>query len=153
MPFYAAITAILCVQPKTADSLEVAANREVATIIGGLAGMGFLYALHGFGLSKPDALRYALIAAALIPLISLSVWLERPKATFLTCVVFLSVVVFHEEDVQPFWFAFNRVLDTTIGIVVALIVNLIPWRIENWLHRRRGNPPGGNNDMFDTPDD
>ena len=126
MPFYAAITAILCVQPKARDSVDVAANREVATICGGAAGMGFLFLERAFPSPLPDVLRYALVAAAVIPLISLSVWLERPKATFLTCVVFLSVVVTHSGDVHPFFFPLNRVLDTTIGIIIALAVNLLP---------------------------
>lgn len=140
MPFYAAITAILCVQPKKQDSLEVAANREVATICGGLAGMGFLFAERALSLAEPDPLRYLLVSLALIPLISLSVWLERPKATFLTCVVFLSVVVTHDSDVHPFLFALNRILDTTIGIIIALVVNVAPWSFQNRRRNRSSGP-------------
>lgn len=138
MPFYAAITAVLCVQPQAKDSLDVSVNREIATILGGLAGMGFLFAERWVDLPLPQALRYALAAAALIPLISLSVWLERPKATFLTCVVFLSVVVTHNADVDPFLFPVNRVLDTTIGIAVALAVNLAPPTL---FRRRKAGAP------------
>lgn len=42
VPFYAAIAAVLCVQHNRKDSFRVAKNREIATIIGGICGMGFL---------------------------------------------------------------------------------------------------------------
>ena len=38
MPFYAAIAAILCMQPDVANSLKTAANRVIGTLVGGLAG-------------------------------------------------------------------------------------------------------------------
>lgn len=37
MPFYAAIAAILCMQPDVANSLKTAANRVIGTLVGGLA--------------------------------------------------------------------------------------------------------------------
>lgn len=128
MPFYAAITAIICTQKGKHDSFEMSVNREISTIIGGLAGMGFLYVELAFRKGIPDAVLYAFAAVMLVPLISFSIWLERPKTTFLMCVVFLSVVISHGEDAHPFFFALNRIVDTTIGIVVALVVNLFPWK-------------------------
>ena len=42
VPFYAAIAAILCVQRNQKDSFQVAMNREISTVIGGIFGMLFL---------------------------------------------------------------------------------------------------------------
>lgn len=126
MPFYAAITAILCVQKNPSDGIETSVNREVATIIGGMFGMVFLWLEQLMGGFHSDVLLAAAAAVYLVPIISLSVWIGRPKSTFLMCVVFLSVVIMHGDDVHPFFFALNRILDTTIGIVTALVVDNLP---------------------------
>lgn len=42
------------------------------------------------------------------------------------CVVFLYVTVMHKEDASPIAFSINRIVDTTIGLVVALAVNQFP---------------------------
>lgn len=128
MPFYAAITAIFCIQKNVSDSFETAVNREISTIVGGLFGMLFLFAEQALEGGEYNIARDGAVALFLIPIISVSVWLGRPKSTFLMCVVFLSVVIMHGEDVHPFYFALNRIIDTTIGIVTALIVNLGPSR-------------------------
>lgn len=143
MPFYAAIAAVICIQPNPKSSLEVAVNREIATLIGGAVGLGFLMLEICLGRFDPPVLRYALLAVCLVPLISLSVWMGRAKSTFLTCVVFLSVALLHASDTSPYLFAWNRVLDTSIGIGVALAVNILP---EACRSLRGRHSPG-------TPDD
>ena len=50
---------------------------------------------------------------------------------FLMCVVFLCITVTHGNDVNPLFFGFARILDTTIGIVIALIINQFPIRREH----------------------
>lgn len=134
MPFYAGITAIFCVQKNVHDSWDVSLNREIATILGGLIGMAFLYTERACGRFEPLILRYALLALALVPIISLSVWLHRPKSTFLMCVVFLSVAIVHDVDIHPADYALNRILDTTIGIGAALAANVFP----GWVRRTIG---------------
>lgn len=74
-----------------------------------------------------ELLRYALLSFMLIPIIEFSILIRQEKGTFLMCVVFLCVTVTHEGDISPISFAFNRIIDTTIGIVVAFIVNFLPY--------------------------
>lgn len=127
VPFYAAIAAILCMQRSHQDSLWQAKNREIATIIGGIWGMLFLL-FERYVVAVPvELLRYAVLSLLLIPIIKLSVWMHQEKGTFLMCVVFLCVTVTHRGDVSPVQFAFDRILDTTIGIVTSLAVNRLPW--------------------------
>lgn len=133
LPFYAGIAAIWCIRPSIEDSLEGAANREIATLFGGAAGMVFLFFANLFGGIPNQTLAYALIALCLVPIISVSVFIGRERTTFLMCVVFLSVAVAHGQDVHPFMFALNRILDTTIGIGVALVTNMTP----TWIRRLR----------------
>ena len=52
---------------------------------------------------------------------------ETEKGTFLTCVVFLCVTVTHEKDISPIWFAWNRIVDTSLGIGISLAVNSFPF--------------------------
>lgn len=42
------------------------------------------------------------------------------------CVVFLCITVTHGSDESPLAFGLNRIADTTVGIVIALIINQIP---------------------------
>lgn len=126
VPFYAAIAAILCIQRSQQDSFQAAKNREIATIVGGICGMLFLLAERNLFHIQTELLRYAVLSVLLIPIIELSLCLRQEKGTFLMCVVFLCVTTTHENDISPIAFAMSRIIDTTIGIIVALIVNLFP---------------------------
>lgn len=126
LPFYAAIAAILCIQKNNRDSLEEAKKREIATIIGGSWGILFLFTeKYIFSFSIP-LFRYFALSIMLIPVIQVSRLLKQEKGTFLMCVIFLCVTVTHGTDNSPFVFALNRIFDTSIGIFVALCINLSP---------------------------
>ncbi|MDD4850237.1 MAG: aromatic acid exporter family protein [Gemmiger sp.] len=128
VPFYAAIAAILCIQRNPKDSFQQAENREIATVIGGLWGMGFLIFERYVYAIPVEFLRYAVLSLMLIPIIQSSLWLHQEKGTFLMCVVFLCIAVTHKGDENPVIFGLSRIADTTIGIVVALIVNTLPFK-------------------------
>lgn len=42
-------------------------------------------------------------------------------------VVFLCVTITHERDMDPLYFAWSRIVDTSLEIVISLIVNPIPF--------------------------
>ncbi|WP_282919552.1 FUSC family protein [Ignavigranum ruoffiae] len=125
IPFYSAIAAIYCMQGSPQSSWQGAKHRELATVVGGLWGMAFIFVEHQY--LKNWSLEYREIALTLmlIPIIQFSIWIKQTKATFLMCVVFLSVTLSHGYDEAPILFAFNRILDTSIGIITALIVNYL----------------------------
>lgn len=124
--FYAAIAAILCIQRTPKDSLREAMNREIATIIGGVWGMAVLLIEKNIYLIPCEVLRYVCLSILLIPLINFSVLIKQEKGTFLMCVVFLCITVTHGGDENPLLFGVNRIIDTTIGIIIALIMNQVP---------------------------
>ena len=126
--FYAAIAAVLCVQRTSKDSIREAFNREVATVIGGIWGMLVLLFERYFWCSPCEVLRYLFLSVILIPIINFSVLIKRERGTFLMCVVFLCITVTHGNDESPLSFGIARILDTTIGIVIALIINQFPIR-------------------------
>lgn len=130
IPFYAAIAAVLCVQHNKKDSFKAAKNREIATIIGGIWGMSFLLFEKNIYYIQSDILRHLVLSLMLIPIIKLSVWFKQTQGTFLMCVVFLCITVTHGNDVSPVQFALNRIIDTTIGICTALLVNCLPLHLK-----------------------
>lgn len=127
IPFYSAISAILCMQPDIANSLKVGLSRTVGTCIGGLFGLGVLILEKAFLPINLIFVQYFIVSICLIPLIYLTVILHQTASTYITCVVFLSITIAHGADVTPHIFAINRMLDTFIGIFVSLGINII-WR-------------------------
>ncbi|MCI8810306.1 MAG: FUSC family protein [Oscillibacter sp.] len=126
IPFYAAIAAILCVQKDINSSIKAAKNREIATLIGGAFGMVFLIFEKYVYYTPFPLVRYLALSLLLIPIIQVSVQFHLQSGTYLMCVVFLCVTVTHGNDDSPALFAISRVIDTTIGIAVALAINSLP---------------------------
>jgi HAD superfamily hydrolase (TIGR01484 family) len=98
-------------------------NRTIGTIIGGIFGIIILLVERYFLPEGIPILQYSLISLAIIPLIYITILIEKQAVSYITCVVFLSITVNHGVDVSPFAFAINRILDTLIGIFVSLGVN------------------------------
>ena len=123
IPFYSAIAAVLCMQPDVSNSWKVAFNRIVGTLIGGFFGMLVMLFEQRFIPPEFAPAKYLLISVMIIPLIYCSVLVKKPTASYITCVVFMSVTVSHGQDANAYLFALNRILDTLIGIFVSLGVN------------------------------
>lgn len=132
LPFFSTIAAVICVKENTQTSVRAAIKREIATLIGGAWGMAFMLFEHFVGRTPYEPLRFLILSLLLIPLINSSVMIDRvvrrDKTTALACIVFLCITVSHGADESPILFSLRRILDTTIGILVALGVNLIPFK-------------------------
>ena len=122
IPFYSALAALWCLQPYSNSTKNNAGQRSIGTFIGAAYGLAFIVLLRFIGLTEP-ALVYLLASAMIIPVIYLTVVLNKRNASFFSCVVFLSIALTHSFDDDPYLFVFNRVLDTFIGIGVGLAVN------------------------------
>lgn len=123
MPFYSAIAAVLCMQPYVSNSIKVALNRTVGTLIGGVFGMAVLLFEQSCLPRDLPVLQYAVISLVIIPLIYVTLLVKKSTASYITCVVFMSITVSHGADVNPYLFAVDRMVDTLIGIAVSLGVN------------------------------
>lgn len=133
-PFYSAIAAILCTQPNVSNSKTAAINRIIGTIIGAFWGSLFLLTVSKMIPKTHPILSYALIAIGIIVVIYSTVLIKRTSSSYLSSVVFLSITVAHSADVSPFPFAFNRMLDTLIGIFVALFLSYLPFLFRKGQH-------------------
>ena len=75
------------------------------------------------GTLKPFC-HYLAMAMFIMPVIYTTVLIHKKNASYFSCVVYLSIVVNHLGDANPFLFVLDRSIDTLIGIAVGLFVNL-----------------------------
>ncbi|MCQ2240340.1 HAD hydrolase family protein [Treponema sp.] len=128
--FYIQLSALWCIQSYISTTKKNAIQRTIGTCIGAVFGLIVLlivtYLKNKFKLSH--ALYYFinafLISFTIVPLIWTTVTLKKKQACYFSCVVFLSIVVIHMADENCFLFVWNRFLDTMIGIIIGVTVNL-----------------------------
>ena len=105
----------------------MAKKRMIGTFVGAFWG-GLILFLEIYLLnSKPFDTVISYIAVSLFTGIVLysAVLLNCKNSAYFSCVVFLSITVNHITDADPLLFLINRVQDTLIGMVLALVVNAI----------------------------
>lgn len=125
LPFYSAISAVLCIKKEKGEGHQVGRNRIFGTLIGGMVGLVFLVLLRQAGLQELGAMHLLIVPLGLIPVIYLNVHFGMKEAVFISCVVFLSVTITHGGEEAPYLFAVNRMIDTIIGVLVAWLINHI----------------------------
>lgn len=124
-PFYSALAVLWCIQNQTRNTFGNALQRTIGTGIGALYGLVYILARMRLPDIGDGILHYVLISVTLIPIIYTTVVIQQKKASYFSCVVFLSIVVNHLMDENPYVFVLNRSLDTLIGIFVGLVLNTV----------------------------
>ncbi|MDO5519514.1 MAG: HAD hydrolase family protein [bacterium] len=121
-PFYTALSVLWCIRAYTKDTKLMALQRTIGTFLGGFFGLiMIMFELHS-GFHYGEFVRYTLISLLIIPLIYTTVLLDRKNASYFACVVYLSIAVLHITDENPYIFVMNRVIDTLVGIGIALVL-------------------------------
>lgn len=125
--FYSHIAALWCIQVYRENTIKNAVQRITGTVIGAIYGLAYLLADRYLMLSSgiDQKINVLLISLMIIAVIYTTVLINKKQASYLSCVVFLSIVVNHSLDVNPYLFVWNRFLDTLIGILVGVFVNCI----------------------------
>lgn len=123
--FYSQLAALWCMQPLRDNTRSKALQRTIGTFIGAVFGLLVLLIDRGFPLSGwSGELFYAfLVSINIIFVIYTTLLIHKKDASYFSCVVFLSIVVNHIGDANPYLFVLNRVLDTMIGLVIGISVN------------------------------
>lgn len=124
-PFYSALAVLWCIQNQTKNTVQNALQRTVGTGIGAAYGLIYILIKQRVPQLGDSFLHYCIISIALIPIIYTTVVIKQKKASYFSCVVFLSIVVNHLMDENPYIFVANRSLDTLIGIFVGLVLNSV----------------------------
>lgn len=123
--FYSQLAALWCIQPLMENMRSKALQRTVGTLTGAVFGLLVLLVdKHLLWPGWSGDLCYALlVAVTIIGVIYVTLLIHKQDASYFSCVVFLSIVVNHIGDENPYLFVFNRVLDTMIGIAIGMLVN------------------------------
>ena len=123
--FFSMIAAVICMQTTTDKTVETSFNQVLGTVIGAAFGLLALYAEQLTHLRELLPLYYLLVSLLLIPIIVLTLLIKKPSISAFACVVFLSVAVFQLGTQSPWIYALQRILDILMGVVAALVINLI----------------------------
>ena len=130
IPFYSILAVLWCVQPYTTSTFAMAKQRTFGTFLGAAYGLVFLLTFRALGVEDKIPV-YLTACAMLVPILYTTVLLNKRNASYFSCVVFLTIAINHSFDQNPYLFAFNRVLDTLIGIGVAVVLNSLHRPVKN----------------------
>lgn len=123
-PLIATICAILCMQQKMAESMEISIVRIFGTSLGALAGLFVVYLLQ-FLQFENVMYNYIIISLAIIPIFYVTILLRQADSGALTVIVFLCIIIADGSGDSPFGGAMIRAFETILGIIISLAVNMI----------------------------
>ena len=144
-PTFACIGAIFGTGTSMSNSHLNGGNRFFGTIIGGLLGMGLfrLYIMiYPDGKTRPLMLAFVFVGVVLLILISRLLWVGAVQPGG----VVLCIILFNTPVDTYVSYSINRMIDTGIGVLIALIVSwLLPrermYKIMRALHLKKKEIP------------
>lgn len=123
MMLQSCITAIICVQPYMNDTKRFAFNRGIGTLIGGIWGLLFLLVMKQF--ETHVLIVYVCMAIGVLIVLYSTVAIRLSDAAGLCAITFLCIAVGYNDDDPALITTVSRLFDTIVGIIVALLVNII----------------------------
>lgn len=123
--FYSQLSALWCMQVYRTNTRKNAIQRTIGTSIGAAYGLIFLLVNRHLYVPKmyEGVISAITISLMIIVVLYTTVLIKKKQASYFSCVVFLSIVVNHIGDANPYMFVLNRFLDTLIGILIGVCVN------------------------------
>lgn len=125
-PLLASIAAIICMQPTYGQTYKTGLHRLVGTSIGGIIGLIVLMFVK-FLPCKECLEHVNLILAPICILVVIYICnvVEHKGSVEIGCIVVLSVLIEWSNSAysNTFMYVINRVIDTSIGIIIAMVVN------------------------------
>lgn len=115
MPIFAAIGAIVAMSRTLGDALTACLTQLAGTVCGCVIGILFLLLL--------PAQSPVVIGLGIVLVIAVTVRLKLQFATPLSCIVFVSICLYQMGD--PTLYAVGRFIDTSVGLIIALAVNML----------------------------
>lgn len=121
--FYAVIAAIVCMQPSYEKTFKLGIDRFIGTTIGGICGY-LLLELSTVIPNYRERWFIIIVPISILIIIYCCNIVGVKGAISICCIVFCSVAVNSQRVVDgAFLYVLNRVIDTTIGIVIAIVVD------------------------------
>ncbi|MDD3193214.1 MAG: aromatic acid exporter family protein [Oscillospiraceae bacterium] len=133
-PTFACIGVIFGLGSDLDNSWLNGGNRLIGTVIGGFLGIGLFWLEHQIFPEGNYFFRLPILFLGIMALVAISVLFHWPGAVQPGGVV-LCIILFN-TPAHHIAYALDRMLDTGIGVVVALAINLIlpRERLDRWLH-------------------
>lgn len=124
---FACIAAIICLKPTYHKTFNSGLSRFVGTLLGGVIGYLLLLMIYKMPFKEITTLSVAPFAILLVIYICNLIGL--PASVEISCIVVLSVLTWPDGNTSDsLMYVVNRVLDTSMGIVVAMFVNRFMFR-------------------------
>lgn len=127
----ASIAAIICMQPTYNETYKTGLYRLVGTSIGGF--LGLIVLLITKLIPYKECVGYVnllLAPVCVLAVIYICNVIDHKNSIVIGCIVVLSVIVERSDSAysNTFMYIINRVLDTSMGVVVAMVVNRFMFR-------------------------
>ena len=113
-PFYALMGAVFGMQSTVANSFKLGFGRAAGTAVGAFIGFIFAY----FDLTSPP-----LVALAITAVIIITGWLKIRHSLMIAITLCLLIIFIPDREQGLFLYVVGRTLDTTLGVVIGLLVN------------------------------
>lgn len=123
-PIFACIAGVVAMQPRVEDSRRMGRSRVLGTAIGGILGLAFLL-LDSAVLGRRLNTLFATVGVVVV--IYCCLLLKQNRSIAIAVVTFLIIMITLNEDF-PYLYAIHRMIDTTIGVGVSLLVNALLWK-------------------------
>ena len=135
--FYSQLAVLWCIRDYISETIRFAVQRTIGTILGALWGLVIIVGRQRIltkigvlpsGVSdfvNSDVIISLITSLSIVLILYITVLLKQKQASYFSCVVFLSIVVNHAMDINPYMFVWNRFLDTMIGIIVGVCLNCV----------------------------
>jgi len=118
-PLFACSAAIICMKETVYYSYKIGVDRVVGTLLGGIVGLIFLLLKNQLTMIYLEAIIGGL---GIFTAIYLCTLFNKKNASVISSLVVLSIVIGIPEK-APIVFAADRMLDTFVGLIIALLVN------------------------------
>ena len=123
VPIFSTIAALLCMQPYVENSMEASVNRIIGTILGAVFALAVLWGIRYIPWEY-RFWRYMIISVSIIPVMYITVLMKKTGAAALAGIVLLSVCLSNGGQ-PPVIDAWNRSIETIVGILVSLVINSV----------------------------
>jgi len=124
-PAIAAVAAFICTRTSDEATVDMGKYRAIGTLIGAVYSVLFIIIIKIFNIELFGQGYYIMVSLLLIPVIKTTLWLKIADATVIACVVVLLTLLNYVKDGDPYVRILYRLVDTVIGVIIAIIVNKI----------------------------
>ncbi|EOU1725198.1 aromatic acid exporter family protein [Clostridium perfringens] len=126
-PFYACIAAVICMKDTVENSYKMGKSRMIGTVTGGLVGLALTFIALNFNLTRFSGIITGIGIVITIYLLNV---FNRKGSVSIACIVLIAIMT-NLHGKAPYAYAVDRIIDTFIGIIIALLINNYIYKYEN----------------------